>query len=41
MGENWANYFEEMDIVTLADEGNNPITMLTGELPEQAAIQVD
>jgi len=38
-GENWASYFDGMDIVMLADEDNNPITMLTGELPDQAAVQ--
>jgi hypothetical protein len=39
LGENWASYFEEMDIVILSDTDENPITMLTGEMPDQAAVQ--
>jgi hypothetical protein len=38
LGENWASYFEEMDVVFLSDD-DNPITMLTGEMPDQAAVQ--
>jgi hypothetical protein len=39
LGENRASYFDGMDIVILAVADNNPITMLTGELPDQAAVQ--
>jgi hypothetical protein len=39
LGEDWASYFEEMDVVFLSDTDGNPITMLTGEMPDQAAVQ--
>jgi hypothetical protein len=39
LGKNWASYFEEMDIVILEDMDRNPITILTGEMPDQAALQ--
>ena len=39
LGEYWASYFEDMDIVIMADAVGNPITMLTGDMPDQAAVQ--
>ncbi len=39
LGEKWAGYFGEMNI-TLSDDGEgNPVTVLSGVLLDQAAVQ--
>ena len=39
LNEHWASYFEEMQIGFETDLEGNPITRLTGELADQAAVQ--
>lgn len=39
LNEHWSSYFEEMQICLEADPEGNPVTRLTGELADQAALQ--
>jgi hypothetical protein len=35
----WANYFEDLEVLPGVDTDGKPITMLTGQLADQAALQ--
>jgi len=39
LDDRWAGYFEEMTITHLTDSDAHPVTELTGELIDQAAVQ--
>jgi len=39
LNEHWSTYFEEMQISIESDPEGNPVTQLTGELADQAAVQ--
>jgi hypothetical protein len=39
LDEHWSSYFEEMEICFETDPDGNAVTMLTGELADQAAVQ--
>jgi hypothetical protein len=35
----WANYFEDLEVLPAVDKDGKPITMVTGQLTDQAALQ--
>ena len=39
LSERWAGYFEEMALSTEIDPDGNPLIVLSGRLPDQAAVQ--
>ena len=39
LNERWAGYFEEMTLSVDRDAGGNPLIVLSGLLPDQAAVQ--
>ncbi len=39
LGDQWADYFEGMQIKPVVDPGGNPFTYLSGSLADQAALQ--
>jgi hypothetical protein len=39
LSERWAGYFEEMTLSVDTDADGHPLIVLTGRLPDQAAVQ--
>ncbi len=39
LSERWAGYFEELTLSAEKDASGNPLIVLTGLLPDQAAVQ--
>lgn len=39
LGERWEDYFAEMALSAETDANGDPLTVLTGCLPDQAAVQ--
>lgn len=38
LGPGWSNWFYDMDLTEEADDDGRPVTVLTGYLPDQAAL---
>lgn len=39
LGSSWLGYFDDLEICVSLDQEGNPITVLTGELRDQGAVQ--